>query len=549
MTPRTACLGLTALLLAGITGCTSVSDDEGDLVNVTVQALHQKRSPSGTTLGGLIIRPSRYAYAELRRDSDSALLATVGLNGSGTGTGSVPRGSNVYAVVYADILAPNAAGTGFALHGSVKKAIPQSSYATGVAFDAEPTWYTTSPTFTASSAGTLSVLSLESNSEAGAFAIADQMVEFALGMGRLEPTLPLPNLHTFWTSGTGSTYPAAVTTAGGALLSHPYSTRPILAHELWYGGPANCADAYNESFLQETFARSLFANGSYWSTSTPRTYGSIIRGDADAAYIDPGIASESTIAFANGFGYFLSGAFRNDPNLYLVASNGSVSTWSLNTSTSPTPVGGGEFYGASVARSLWGIWKNSLGGAQSGLQTLWDATVPSRANLIYEYGNAPLGCYPTYLVGLKRLAGSTLSSSIQTQLSAENIGDINSLYFAGTALWITVPVGGAAQTGSLTTYDNANPSYRGVYYDRDQAQAYRFEQGGGARTLTLSGSQPLILELFDSYGFLAEARSISGQPGVISFTNLAAGTYVARVRLNPSYNYTGTAATYSLSIN
>jgi len=421
-----------SLLLLGLVGCTSVTvDDTQNTVNVSVQGLYQKRTPSGTSRGSLESRPTRYAFVEFRKNSDDSVLATASLGVNGTGTAAIPRGASVYAVLYADIFAPTATGTGFSLHGSVKKAIPQAHYATGAAFDAEPTWYASSSTFIADSSGSLTIQAEESNSVGGAFAIADQMVEFALGMGRLEPNLPLPNLHTFWTTGTGSTYPQAATNSSSTILKHPYSSRPILANEIWYGGPSNCAEAYNESLLQETFARSLFAYGSYWST-TQNTYGSIIRGDNDAAYTSPWIAAESTMAFTSGFGNFLSCAFRNDPNLYSVATNGTVTSWSLATHDF-TPTAGGEFYGSSVARSLWGIWKTSLGGNQASLQTLWNATVPTLANQSNEYGMAPLGCYPTYLVGLKRLSGTVNLAAIQTQLTAENIGDLNASYFPGTS--------------------------------------------------------------------------------------------------------------------
>jgi hypothetical protein len=539
------------LVLLGFLGCSSSSsDDHYDSVRVTVQGLYQKRTPSGTSRGSLVTRPARYAFVELRRNSDSYVLATAELNADGTGTASIPRGERVFAVLVADVLPPTPGGTGFALHGSVKKAQLNASYSSGEAFRDVNNWTTTSSVFTADADGTLSIEALESTSEAGAFAIADQMVEFALGIGRLEPNLPLPNLHTFWTSGTGSTYPQAVTNSSQTILKHPFSNRPILAHELWYGGPSNCAEAFNESLLQETFARSLFAYGSYWTTNSQSqtTYGSIIRGDNDNAYTNPWVAAESTMAFATGFGNFLSGALRNDPNLYSVDSNGSVTSWSLATHDF-TPTGGGEFYGSSVARSLWGIWKTALGGNQANLQTLWNATVPTLANESYEYGKAPLGCYPTYLVGLKRLAGTVNLAGIQAQLSAENIGDINTSYFASTALWETIPVSSTPQTGSLTTYNNSNQDYWGVYYDRDQAQAYRFEHGGGTRTITVTSSVPLLVELFDSYGFYASTSSNQGAPGVLTLANLPYGTYAVRVRLNPTHVYNGNPAAYSLTVN
>jgi len=553
MTIQRIWTGSLASLLLVLTGCTAVSIDDGTAnnVNVTVQALYEKPTLSSAGFGSLSSRPSRYALLEIHRNSDNSLIGSVGLGANGAGTLAVPRGTAVYAVVYADVLAPTPSGTGFSLHGSVKKSLPKSSYTTGSNFEAEPTWYTTSSTFTADNSGTLTVTALASTSEAGAFAIADQMVEFALGMGRVEATLPLPNLHAFWTSGTGSTYPGAVTNASGTILTHPYSNRPILANEIWYGGPNNCADAFNDSLLQETFAHALFAYGSYWSTNaqSQTTYGSIIRGDNDAAYTSPWIAAESTIAFANGFGYFLSSAFRDDSNHYLVATDGSATSWRLDQHDF-TPTAPGEFYASCVARSLWGTWKTALGGGQTSLQTLWNATVPSLANQSYEYGNAPLGCYPTYLVGLKRLATTTNAAAVQAQLDAEHVSTINALYFDSTALWIPISVSGSSISGSLTTYDNSNASYRGVYYDRDQAQAYRFVHGGGARTITLSSSAPgLVLELFDSVGYVTGAKSTPSQSATLALSNLPFGTYAVRVRLNPAYVFNGNPATYSLTVN
>ncbi|MBK8791680.1 MAG: hypothetical protein IPN59_00770 [Holophaga sp.] len=537
-------------------GCTvSVGGGPADTVDVTVRALYEKQDITSTGLGTLTTRPARYTFAELRDNSSDALLATVELASDGMGTAKVPRGSNLYAVIYADVLVPAAAGTSYALHGNVKKAIPKAHYATGLDLEKEPTWGTTSLSFLASSSGTLTVRALESTSEAGAFAIADQMVAFGQGMGRVEPTLPLPNLHAFWTSGTGSTYPTAATNSSGTLLRNPNTNRPMLVTEVWYGGPFNSADAFNDGLLLETFSRGLFATGSYWSTSLTN-YGSVLRGDNDAAIISPWISSEPAIAFASGYATFLSAAIRDNPNVYLMGSTGTVDTWRLDQHEISPLVGGGEFYASSIARSQWGIWASVLGRGTAGLKTLWDATNPSIANQSYEFGNAPLACYPTYLVGLKRLAGASTWTAMQPQLDAENVGnglDVTlSTYRDSTALWTTVAPSATPILGTLTTYDNSIPSNSNVYYDRVQAKAYRVVLGDGTHTVSVSTSSPaMIVEVFDHIGLLTAAYATTATPGSKTFTLAAGagGTYVVRVRLDPFYQYTGALANYSLVIN
>ncbi|MDP2875220.1 MAG: hypothetical protein Q8O00_03490, partial [Holophaga sp.] len=287
-------------------GCGGGSDSQPrETVTVTVQARYEKQSVTSTGFGPITSQPARYALAKLYDNATNAELKSIDLDANGTGTATVTRGTNVFAVIYADILVPMPVGSGFTVHGNVKKAVPKAHYLSGTDLENDPTWATTSDTFQANSSGNLTILALKSTSEAGAFAIADQMVEFGLGMGRLEPTLPLPNLHVFWTSGTGSTYPTAATTAPtstsvGTILNNPNTNRPMLVNEVWFGGPSNCADAYNGGLLVDTFSRGLSAYGSYWQTSGGQTqYGSIVRSDNDAASISPWISSESTIAFTS----------------------------------------------------------------------------------------------------------------------------------------------------------------------------------------------------------------------------------------------------------
>jgi len=540
-------------------GCGGGSDSQPrETVIVTVQARYEKQSVTSTGFGPITSQPARYALAKLYDNATNAELKSIDLDANGTGTATVIRGTNIFAVIYADILVPMPVGTGFTVHGNVKKAIPKAHYLTGAELENDPTWATTSDTFQANSSGNLTVLALKSTSEAGAFAIADQMVEFGLGMGRLEPTLPLPNLHVFWTSGTGSTNPTAATTAStstsvGTILNNPNTNRPMLVNEVWYGGPSNCADAYNGGLLVDTFSRGLSAYGSYWHTSSGQTqYGSIVRSDNDAASISPWISSESTIAFTSGFSAFLSAALRNDPNVYLMNSGGVVDSWSLAVHDA-TPTGGGEFYSSSIARAQWGIWKTALGGTTTGLQTIWNATNPTQAPNDLEFGNAPLACYPTYLKGLKRLAGTPVSSSIQTQLELENVGNGMDVtlgsYFDSTALWTSIIPGGAPINGSLVTYDNNLAGFENAYYDRVEAKAYRVPFSAGTHTFSISTTSPgLILEVFDSIGVLLYAYPTSIAPASKSI-NLSAGTYAVRVRVDPYKIYNGASANYTLSVN
>jgi|GEM_PF-2296975 len=554
-----------ALPLVLVTACTGVDNGSVNTVNISVQAQYEKRDLGPTGFGSATPRPARYAYVELRRDSDGSLLDQVELDANGVGPAQIPKGVDVFAVLYADVVTPAPSGTGFLMYGNVKRAVPSSHFATADALNAVPTWYTTSPVFNATSSGTITLKALESTSEAGAFAIADQMVEFALAMGQLEPTLTLPNIHTFWNTGTVTTYPtsdATATTTG--VLQYPKTDRPMLVNEIRFGTPWN--DAYNDSLLLETFAHSLFAYGSYWSTDAQGTqFGSLVRSDGDPAKIDPFISSESTMAFASGFGNFLSCAIRNDPNLYSMDATSDTlpNQWRIDQHQMPTT--GGEFFGSSVARSMWGIWKNGsvFNGSQAGLTTMWNATIPSVVNQAFEFGNAPLGCYPTYLVGLTRLAatqgGNVAGNAIRAELALENVGngygDVtvpgDPYYTTNPAnpldnLWITNSTLPLSLSGTLRTYDSS--VYGLIAYDQDQSQAFRIYHDGTDRTITLNtSSSGLLVELFDSLGYLANGKA-PGSTNTISLAGIVAGNYVVRVRLDPSKSFTGADAAYTLTV-
>jgi hypothetical protein len=470
----------------------------------------------------------------------------------------VPKGITFFVALYANAEVPNTSGSGFYFYGEVKKALPAASYASADAFNQITTWATTSADNSANASGNLTLRALESTGEAGAFAIADQMATFALGLRGLEPTLQLPELYAFWDTGaTDTTYPSAAKGPGGTAVLTQSSTlggRVIFQHTVRYAAPTAAdlgADAYNDSALQEAFARLFFADDSLAYGNG--AYGTIIRRDNDNSLVFPADASEPAIPFVSGYSRFLSSALRNDPASYDLPVGGGLPTvFRLDEHTGFTPTGGGEFYPGSVARTLWGIWKDGaiFNGTQAGLQTMWNATNPAFTPNTYEFGNTPLACYPTYLTGLKRLAGVAAATPFANELNLENVGNgtdpTSSIYLNSPALWTVSPLPINASGGFSTTW----PA-QGYFYDQDTAQAYRFVQGStGPRTLTLATpGTGLLVELFDAYGLRSLAAATSGTNGVLNETNLPAGTYVVRVRVDPYRTYANGTITYTLTSN
>lgn len=555
MNPRTLGIGLLVAAFGALAGCGgSGSGGATGTVSVTVQGQYEKRSLSAAGFGASTVLPTRYAYAQVVNSANSAVEAEGTLGADGTRTFVVPRGITFFVALKATVEVPNTpVDSSFYFYGGVKKASPASTYASADAFNNVTTWSTTSADSVANSSGTLTLRALESTSEAGAFAIADQMATFALGLRQLEPGLRPPELYPFWNPGTTSTYPSAAFATGGTTVlkqSSALGGRVVFQHGVRYAAPTAAdrgADAYNDSVLLETFARALFED--YSLAYANGTYGTIIRRDNDNGFVLPSDASEPAIAFVSGFSTFLSSAFRNDPYSYEVPSGGGLpAVFRLDQHTGFTPTGGGEFYPGSVARTLWGIWKNGavFGGSQNGLQTMWNATIPSTASQGYEYGNTPLACYPTYLTGLKRLAGLSASIPIGNELFLENVGNgldpTSSLYLNGTTLW-GLPAIPFTDSGSLPTYAG------GWSFDRNQARTFRFSHGGGSRTLTLSTpGAGLVLELFDGIGLLKVATASSSGNGVINLPALPAGTYVVRLRVDPYVVYPNGTITYTLSV-
>ena len=543
-------------ILAGCRGSDSSSTTGAGTVSITVLGQYEKRTLSTSGFGATTTPPARYAYAQVVNSSTNRVEAEGTLGSDGTGTFSVPRGITFFVALYATVEVPNSpADTGFYFYGGVKKAIPASTYASTAAFNQITTWSTTSADTVANSSGNLTLRALESTGEAGAFAIADQMTTFALGLRQLEPGLRPPELYAFWNPGTFSTYPSAAFATGGTTVltqSTALGGRVVFQQEVRYAAPTAAdggADAYNDSLLLETFSRLLFADDSLAYGNG--TYGTIIRRDNDNVWVDRTVQSESTVAFVAGFADFLAGAVRNDSRLldtYVDATGvARVNTFDLTDHTYVPSASKGEFTRGSIAVSLWGLWKNVLGGNQAGLNTLWAAVRSTRPYLdgTGEYEQATLGCYPSYLLGVQSRVSAPTWTAALTELALETVANPNTAYFAGTALWATVAIP-LSTTGSLQTY----VSTANLYYDRNQSQAYRFTHNGtGPRTITMTptGGQDFYLELFGPGGQVTGSYGTPGSARTLSLTSLPAGVYVARVRAGAT-TATGTFG-YTISVN
>jgi len=550
---------LSALLL--LAACKDSTTDGGGYTNpsvqITLQAQFEKRPLTSAGFGATALKPIRYGWAEVRDASTQTVVASGYLGSDGTGAVSIPQGLSVYLQVYAQYQVPSADPSSPFLRGSVKNAPEPATYLTGTAFSAIPDWSVTSSPVLVNQAGTLAVTALASNRIAGAFNIADQAVTFGAAVRDMDAstTLRLPNLHTFWTTSTTAadqqrTYPAVLQSSATAILTS--GGRAIFTHQV-YGqgsGAANTeTDEWDDGVLQETFARLLFADYSFKPDGSSSL--SMLRRDNDNVWVDRAVQSESTAAFAAGFSDFLSAAVRNNGQIldsYVDAGGAAqVDVFDLTDHSYVPAAAKGEFARGSIAVSLWGLWKNVLGGGSAGLNTLWAAVRSTTAypNGTGEYEQATLGCYPTYLQGVASRVTSTTWTAALNELALELVANPDATYFNSSALWQTVslPFSGA---GTLQTYAaSAN-----LYYDQNQSQAWRFVHLGGARTLTMTptGGQDFYLELIGPGGWVAGSYSSpAGSTRTLNLTNLPAGTYVARVRAGAT-TATGTYG-YNLSIN
>jgi hypothetical protein len=542
-------------LVLACTGAGTGDGSDGSLVTIGIQGQYQGVDP---TTGTTSMKPIRYGYAELVDAGSNQTFASGYLGPTGAASGGVEPGRSFYVRISASVEVPNGAGTVVVLRGSVKNAARPASFANAAAFDAIPDVSVTSSTQTPGNGGTLVLTATpDAQQRAASFNAADQMVTYALGVSTLESTLKLPNLHAFWTTSAEITdTPVAEIMTGGGVLQK--GGRAVFT--LQVAGDNSAAafandDLNDDGVLLQAYAHQLFGDRSYPETGvvTPGQPSTIVRRDNDNGTNDRDVQSEPTLAFQAGFCDFLSSAFRRlngDANPQLIQdsfNNGAgapvYSSFDLTSHGQFSRVAGqGEFYRGSVAISLWNIWNTALSGTTPNLQTLWLATTNASAG---AYLNAPLGCYPTYLVGLRTAlgSGSVAWSDSLFQLGLEDVPNPDASYFAGTALWSTqsTPFAGS---GSFPTYVS------GVSFDRNQAQSYRFVQGAtGPRTITLSTTSPgLVLDLIDSVGLYDQRLATSGGDGVISYS-LPAGTYVVRVRVDPFTAYANGTANWSLTIN
>ncbi len=557
---------LTALPLAFLVGCISAGTEDsrgggGNTVRVNLQASYEKQVLTTFGYGGLVTTPARYAYAELRRASNNELLAQGYLASDGTGYADIPAGSTVYARIFAAYEIPVTSGAGFFARGSVVNA----SYYASTPFEQTSDWYVDSTSFTANASGTLSVKALTSNRIAGAFNIADQAVAFALKVRDLEPSLRLPNLHTYWTTSSNPndqtrTYPVVLTNTSGQPVKTS-SGRAVFTHAVYglqNGGAWTEQDEWDDGTLGETMAHLLFANYSYQPDASSSL--SLLRLDNENTYVSRYRPTEPSISFASGFCDFFAAAATGNPLLLDSYRDGSgtlaVEAFDLRLHGQIDAGLRTEFTRGSVAISLWGIHQNALGGG-AGLATLW-AAVRSNASLADgtgDFNGAAIACYPTYLTGLKSRATSSWAS-IVSQLAAEGIPEPNSTYFGSTDLWTAVLVPSGTQTGSLRCY--AASDYR--YYDYapwtpnyTQSMNYRFTlTGSRAVTVTMSplDGQDFELDVLGPQGWFASSyKSPFGLARTLNLGNLSAGTYVVRVRANPDAPTANGTYRFNLSIN
>jgi len=547
---------VSSALLGLLLACNGTGTDSsgGNDASVTVQAAFQKEvlnSAGGHTMTTL---PARYCYVEFHDNASNAVTGSGGfLDGSGQGTFQVPSGESVYAVVYAAWQIPGSSSASYFMQGEVVNAT------FGTPYNSTSDWYATSSTFTAG-AGTLNVLALDDSSRiAGAFNVADQGVTFALGMQGLAPATPLPNLAIYWTTSTNPSnqyrvYPqVALDSSNNLILQNGHA----LFQAAVFGNASGAANAeqdeWDDGTLGETYARLLFAPYTFKADGSNSL--SYLRADTEnVPFISLGVPAEPSQAFISGFSDFLSAAFRNNPQILDSYGNG-TSTPSVQNEDLSQSSSLGEFSRYGVAGSLWSMWKQALGGGQSGLQTLWNATLTSNSGLDFvgDYNGSPLGCFPTYLVGLRAAAGGSWPGC-QTAFSAWGVADPSNTYFStGSALW-TNEATPFSVTGA-TLVSPATPAASSLSYDRNGAALYRFVQGStGTPQIQMAptGGQDFELDLLGPNGPIAyNYASPFAATRTINTQTLAPGSYVIRVRVNPDNNLvrTGNSYSYNLSLN
>jgi hypothetical protein len=528
---------------------------------VTLQAQFEKRTltPSGF-LSGTTLKPARYAYVEFFQASNNQRLDGAYADDQGRVVADVANGTRLYVRVSAAYEIPSTSGGGFFQRGSVINLPAPPSSLSGDQqvsyFSGSQDWSVSSDPITVNSPGTLTVTANTSNRIAGAFNIADQMVALGLKVRDLEPALRLPNLHCYWTTSTNPSnqdryYPRVLTYSNGSVARLQQTNRAIFtsaAYGLENGGAFTESDEWDDGALVETFAHLLFAD--YSLKEDGSSFLSLLRRDNDDVFASRYRQSESTLAFQTGFADFLAGAALNNPQLLDSYRDGNgafqVDTFDLSRHDQVPTGERSEFTRGSVAVSLWGTWKNALGGGTPGLSTLWNAVRSSTAlaDGTGEFNGATLGCYPSYLLGVKSRAANSWTL-IVAELSKESIPEPTPGYFAGTALWQTPPSVPFTVNGTVQTY----AASQNRYYDRNQSQAWRFSQTfTGSRTVTVNptGGQDLWVELIGPGGVWGGSTSGTPPSRTFTVTGLTPGVYAVRVRAG---NTTATtAAGYSLTV-
>ena len=547
---------LSSALLGLLMACNGSGSGAGSNANVTVQASFQKEvlAPNGSHT--TVTLPARYCFVEFRDNSTNNPTGSAGfLDSAGQGTFQVPQGETVYAVIYTAWQLPGATAGSYFMQGEVVNA----PY--GTAYSTTSDWYVSSNAFNATT-GSLSVQALDDNNRiAGAFNIADQGVTFALGMQGLVPAGSLPNLAVYWSTSPSSSnqfrvYPQVALDSNNNLIlqgGHALFQAAVMGNASVT--PYAEQDEWDDGVLGETYAHLLFAPYSYRPDGSSSL--SYLRGDTEnVPFISLGLPSEPSQAFITGYSDFLSAAFRGNPQILDSYRDGSGTLQVQDEDLSLPNNTLGEFSRQGVAGSLWSMWQ-ALGGGQSGLQSLWNATLTSNPTLDFvgDYNGSPLGCYPTYLVGLRNAVGSSWPAC-QTAFGAWGVADPTALYFSsGSALWtneaVPFTVSGAALATPASDAAKAPPY---LCYDHSGAALYRFTQGStGSRTITMTPTdgQEFELDLLGPNGPVAFSYAPPFGNARTLTPTLAPGDYVIRVRVNPDNTLVKSAGTYhyNLSLN
>ncbi len=527
---------LFALPLALLVGCTSAVGPDGGsgggTVRVTVQGQFEKRTLSPSGFGVTTVQPIRHSYVEVRQTNGDALIASGYLGSDGSAAVDVAANTQLYARIFAEYEVTGGTATNdYFMRGGVLN----QPYDTTTAFTLNDEWAVASSNITANTGGTLTVTATAASRIAGAFNINDQMLSQGLALKGLEPALRLPSLFAYWSTNSNPvhqlrTYPSVLKNGSNQVVIS--NGRAVFAQSfngLQNGGANTETDEWDDGVIQENSAHLLFADYSFKGDGSSAL--SLLRRDNDNVYVSRYRPSESTAAFVGGYCDFLAGALRNTPLLldsYVNDVGGfQVESFDLSLHSQITNANRSEFTRGSIATSLWGIWKNSLAGDTPSLTTLWQA---ARSNTALtdgsgEYTFGTLGCYPSYLLGVKSRVSSNAWTSTLAQLAQENIPEPTPAYFAGTKLWGYFPGAGA-----LIFRESTDPSAE-FFFEPDQSRAYRFTQAAtGSRIITFNGGTGMWIEVLGPGGYYSGSFT-EGSTQTVTLANLAPGAYVARVRV------------------